>query len=487
MVNIISQHVDTLKFHYYIKNTIEDDSFNSYLKIVDSLISLKKEAQEAKNNYGDTKSINYTIGEHKFNIMATSISGFSVVMKNNDISIALRKTKNKINPSPVIKVEFRAEFLARKGYKKSIAIVNSFVSDFLLQEYKVKISEIHLATDIQGYHFTHLDFFKMKTRARSRETFQEGTFEAKASAYGGITTFTGFAFGGGDYHMRIYNKTKEINKFKNKSFAKPLLWDLKPNYDPNATVWRMEIQIRRAKLKKLINSDNSTMDDYDNILRGIPDLWKKATTDFVIKDISDRDSFNMLRGKRTLKNGTDKLLTKQAIYAIFKRADDLPFWEDLKTWNTYEGNEILTAYDIPKNGSFDYVSNSIKSLFSTMGKHYGSVSAKTLIQAFKESNELSHEKKQISLLEDNFNKQLDYFERVDFMVDNGVVNVPDYKDLENSIYSTVFKADAHLKDSIYSIHIKNRLDSRKHTHHRKAIQFATRRDLIHGVEAREVF
>ena len=456
-VNKISQHVDTLKFHYYIKHSIEDKSFYDYLKTVDSLISLKKDAQETKNNYGDTKSITYNVGIHKFQVMATSISGFSVVIRNNDVSIALRKVKNKINPSPIIKVEFRAEFLARKGYKKAVSIVNGFVKDFLLEDYKIKISEIHLATDIQGYDFTHLDFFRMKTRARNRQTHQEESIEAKASSYGGLTTFTGFTFGGGDYHMRIYNKTKELNKFKSKSFAKTLLWDKNLDYDEDKTVWRLEIQIRRAKLKKLVNTNNSTMDDYNNILNDIPSLWAKALTDYTIKDISDIDTFNMLRGKRTLKNGTDKLLTKNAIYGIFKRSDDLSFWSDLKLWNGHNYSDINTAFKIPQNGSLDYVSNSIKSLFSTMGRFYGSVDTKTLLQAFKDSNTMNIDKKNISLLEDNFNKQIDTFEKIEYMVLNGVCEVPAYKDLEKNIYSIVFKGYEYLNNVDYSLDIKDRL------------------------------
>lgn len=482
MVEKISQHVDTLKFHYYISKTIEDDNYISYLKKIDSLIILKKEAQEAKNNYGDTKSINYEIGEHKFNVMPTSISGFSVVIFNNDVSIALRKTKSKINPSPVIKVEFRAEFLARKGYKKAISIVNSFVQDCLLSDYQIKISEIHLATDIQGYSFTHLDFFRMKTRSRNGKTHGEETDYAKASAYGGITTFSGFSFGGGDYHMRIYNKTLEINKFKNKGFAKTLLWSTKQNYSPDSTVWRMEIQIRRAKLKKLINSDNSTMDNYDNILNGIPDLWNKALTDFRILNISDNDSFNMLRGKRTLKNGTTKLLTKSAIYGIFKRADELPFWNDLKTWNHHQGLEIKGAFKIPNSGAFDYVSNSIKSLYSTMAKHYGSVDYKTMIKAFKEANEQNLEKKQVSLIEDSFNKQLDWFEKIDFMTTNGVLSVPSYKDLEANIFSAVFESHQHIVNNPYSTEIQERLEAR--------LLFPTNKidyHMLDSIEAQEVF
>ncbi|MFA6195645.1 MAG: hypothetical protein WC656_03260 [Sulfurimonas sp.] len=459
-VSKISQHVDTLKFHYYISTNCSDESFHKFLKSVDTLISLKKDAQTTKNEYGDTKSINIEFGTHKFNVMDKSITGFSVVLANNDVSIALRKTKNKINPSPILKVEFRSEFLARKGYKKAVDIVNSFVSEYLLDETKIKISEIHLATDIQGYHFTHLDFFRMKTRSRNSQTHQEETDYSRASAYGGVTTFSGFSFGGGDYHMRIYNKTLEINKFKNKGFAKTLLWEHKPNFNPDATVWRMEIQIRRNKLKKLVNSDLSTMDDYYNILNGIPDLWNKALTDFRVLDISDTDTFNILRGKRTLKNGTERLLTKKAIYNIFNRSEDLPFWNDLKKWNGYDGNNISTAFNMPKSGSFDYVSNSIKSLYSTMAKHYGSVDTQTIIQAFKDANELNLEKKQISLLEDSFNKQIDWFERIEYLHDNGVRNLPRYKILEENIFTTVERCNSAIHNIGFSSKFENRLGAR---------------------------
>jgi len=488
LVKKISQHVDTLKFHYYIAKTIEDEQFKNYTTVVTKLIALKKEAQTAKNEYQDTKQIkHYFSDSENFSIMPTSISGFSVVIYNNDISIALRKAKSKINPSPSMKVEFRAEFLARKGYKRAIEIVNNFVSKHLLEDYKIKISEIHLATDIQGYNFTPLDFYRMKTRSRKSETHEETTDYSKASSFGGLTTFSGFAFGGGDYHLRVYNKTLEINKFKNKSFAKTLLWSKNSDYNPSATVWRLEIQIRRAKLKKLINSDNSTMDDYTNILNGIPSLWQKAMQDFTIKDINDKDTFNMLRGYRTLKNGTNKPLTKQAIYGIFKRSEALPFWDYLKVWNGHDGTDISTAFNMPQNGAFEYVSNSIKSLYSTLAKYSGSVDNLTLVQAFKEANEQNIEKKGISLIEDSFIKQIDWFERIEFMKLCGVVDVPSYKDLENNIFTTVLDANNHIHNVVYSDYIKDKLHTRKHNQVKQAIAFQTRPILHDNVEAYQVF
>jgi len=122
--------------------------------------------------------------------MSSSISGFSVVIANSDISVAFKKPKSIISASPIIKVEFRAEFLARKGYKEAIRIVNAFIANHVLEAYKIKISELHLASDIQGYNFTHLDFFRLKSRARIAQTHEEETDFSKATAYGSLTSFT---------------------------------------------------------------------------------------------------------------------------------------------------------------------------------------------------------------------------------------------------------------------------------------------------------
>lgn len=458
MVEIISQHVDTLKQHYYILSSIEDEDYNKFVKTVNDLTSLKKEAQNKKNDYANIEDININFGIHKFNVLPTAISGFSVVIANNDVSIALKKSKSKISNSPLIKVEFRAEFLARKGYKQAIKIINNFIHEHILTDYKIKISEIHLATDIQGYHFSHLDFFRVKTRARTAQTHEDVTDYAKASVYGGLTTFSGFTFGGGNYHLRVYNKTIEIQKKKQKAFAKTLLWDKKPNYNESKTVWRIEIQIRREKLKKLVNFDNNSLDDYETVLNSIPAIWSKALTDYKVMDLDEKTCFNLLRGKRTLKNGTERLLTKSAIYNIFKRSSTFRFWEDMKLWNGYAQTGVNTAFEFPKQGSLDYVSNSIKSLFSTMGKHYGSISSDTLIQAFRDSNLKNLEDKNIGLIEDSINKQLDWFEKIDFCRLNGVVSVPDYKDLENSIYSEVQKASQFIYDTGYSHNLLKRLD-----------------------------
>jgi len=62
----------------------------------------------------------------------------------------------------------------------------------------------------------------------------------------------------------------------------------------------------------MIDSELHSLDEYETILNNIPSLWAKALTDFRFVDLDDKTVFDLLRGKRTLKNGTDKLLTKSS-------------------------------------------------------------------------------------------------------------------------------------------------------------------------------
>lgn len=464
MTKIISQTVDTLKLHFYLKKTINEKTFQDYLLLVDSLSKLKDEARKLKSNNQDERYVKHYFGNHYFQVMATSISGFSVVIKSADVSIAFKKVKNTLSHVPLIKVEFRAEFLARMGYINCIKYVENLLKEFILNDYKVKVSEIHLATDIQGYEFSHLDFYRMKTRARSNEIFEDDTELSRGSSYGQSRLFSGFWYGGGDFRFRLYNKTLEIAKFKNKGFAKTLLWEKNPNYIPTKNVWRMEVQLRRAKLKTFINSDKRQLDGFKVVLDAIPSLWSKAISSYMIKDINEYKILDILRGYRVLKNGNQKLMTKNAINAIYRDSQPLPFWADLNKWNGFEGSELGKYIHIP-SGSIDYVSNSIKSVLSTMGRHYGRIDETTLVRAFRDCNRLNIENKGIGIVEDTMIKQFDFFEKVDYFVDNGLFSIPSTKHLQQSIVSAVSKHSSLLFDTPFtdSIHeqMKNYYENRK--------------------------
>lgn len=436
MIKIVSQHIDTLKLHFYSTNEVSPSSLSRYNLLIEKLISLKKQAQQKSNDLESIDDIKHKIEHQYMNIMSKSIKGFSVVIYNRDFSLAMKKITNTINPSPIMKLELRAEFLARYGYVKCLKMVNRFISINILDSYKIKVSEIHLATDIQGYNFAILDYYKVRSRARNAQLHSDDEV-IHHNYFGTLTNFTGFVYGSGNYMLRVYNKTKEINKFQEKAFAKELLWSRSLDYQEDKTVWRIEFQLRREKLKGMITDDGDILDGYESILNNIPSIWSKCVNDFKLKDLEDEVIFDMLKGYKTLKNGKTKYLTKHSIYQTFKRAPHHEVWYAIEKFNKYNPTPIYTAFEVPKNGSIYYVQNSIKSLLSTMGRYYGAINKDTMKRAFKEANQENKRRKSISIIDDAVNKQIDYMERIEFTRLSGVVDVPDYKDLLNDLIDTV--------------------------------------------------
>lgn len=434
MVSVISQHIDTIKTHYYFNNLANEHLYNDYISFLNKILLLKKEAQETKNGFGSNVTKLY-VNDNVFQVMPTSITGFSALIVSHDVSIALSKPKSFLSKNPLIKVEFRSEFLSRHGYKRCLQIVNDFISKNILKFYDIKISEIHLATDIQGYNFSHLDFYRFRTRARSSEIFADDDLQ-KFSVFGSLNNFTGFAFGSGNYHLRVYNKTKEIQKFKEKSFAKNH-WLKSNDYDENKTVWRIEIQIRREKLKTLRTENIENFDNYNNILENIPSLWTKAITDFKFLDLEETVLFDLLRGKRALKNGSEKFLTKGSINKIYQRADYSHVWNSIHKFNEYSYDDVFTAFKLPTRGSITYVQNAWKSVFSTTAKYYNNLSSGSILTSIQEANKQNFIDKGVSIIDDVLNKQLDYFEKIDFVQNNGYIDVPCYQDLQKSLFDIV--------------------------------------------------
>jgi hypothetical protein len=443
--------------HFYLNN--DDSVLNTYNELVEELKVIKAVAQEKKNNNNSDRFEAYLLGNDEFEIMATAISGFSVVLRNRDVSIALKSSKTFQVHTPIIKVEFRSQFLARYGYVKAVKQVQSIISQYVLHDYKIKVSEIHLATDIQGHHFNFLDFWRMKSRARSQELFEDDTSDSRSSMYGQSKVFSGMWYGSGNYRFRLYNKTIESNKFKDKSFVKPLLWEKSLDYDKDQTVWRIEVQFRREKLKQLSNLQNGVLDGFESVLNSIPSLWNKAMNDFKIMSLSDGQVFDILRGYKQLKNGNRRILTKKAIYHMFQRSEPLVVWQNLQEWNGREHTKIQT-YINPPMSSQTFVQNSWLSVLSTTAKHYGAMTTTTLIQGLREANRINIEEKGVSLVENSMLKQLDYFDKVERLTDRYGLVLPSTKDLELNIINEVMNVSSVLFDGVYSSKIYEKLDTR---------------------------
>ncbi len=447
MITKLCQIVDTVKLHYYHLDEMQLSDYMDYVKTVDSFISMKDEAQKLHHSNNDMRFVDTKIGSDKFRVMATTFRGFSVTLRNQDVSISFKTVKMQSsikrdvkNPTkynqtktPVIKAEFRASFLARVGHVSAMKYVNELIAKWILKDYLIKVSELHLATDIQGYDFGELDYYRFKTLKRNNIKHIE---EQNSSVYYTGRKFTGFTFGSGDEMLRIYDKTVEIQKNPDKAFIKHLAWQHNDNYCPDSKVWRIEIQYRREKLKTIYTDSEGLLDGFQNVINSIPDLWGRALEKVEHKDMKDEHCLDMLRGYTTNKEGQTSVMTQEAVTKRYQRAETSYLWLSLVEWNGYIPSET-NVDKAPKTSAFQWVSNSIKSLFTTLLRHSGELSPKNLEMAFTRANDEIVEDKQITLIDNAYANTMDYVANAKTYEKRNGVLYPVDKLLENNLSAYV--------------------------------------------------
>ncbi len=443
-ITIINQIVDTLKLHHYSVENTSSKEINDYNNFIDKLKDLKAEAMQIKSRNRDDRFVPITINKHTYKVMATATgSGFSVSIENGNLSISLRNI-TQIITSPIIKVEFRSEFLARVGHIRAIKLVDKMIKS-ILPTYKTKVSEIHLACDIQGYHFSILDFFKVQTRAKSKRGFAE--LDTKEFYFDSSET-TGLSFGKGDLMLRIYDKTVEINKNKKKSFIIPTRWKSNKLYNPDAKVWRVEFQLRRKHFKGLSSETYGMLDSLSSVINSIPDLWGYCVNKFTHKDIKEDDIINRMKGYKTLKNGSIKIVTKEAIKKQFQKAPLSQLWNSIQTFNNFQSKNLTRIEEI-KKPEVQYVENAFKGLISTFVKcNRGDFSAHQLSNILLTANQKNIDKKGISILDNARLKALDYLDTQKIQyINNGVITdgFDEYElELKSNIYNSIKFIDENL-------------------------------------------
>lgn len=430
----LNQSVDTLKLHYYPVQQITTANLNNYNTLIDELKELKLSAMNLISDNKDERFIYKMIDGVKFHLMSSTIRGFAVTIKNGDFSLSLKRF-NTFN-NPCIKVEIRAEYLAREGHVNCCKFINSFIQRNFLNFYRIKISEIHLCCDIQGADFNPLDMYKFKTRARKKSI--ENDYDPSNSIHLEGQEFSGLVLGSGNFMLRIYDKTREINKFKDKGFIKPLKWEQIPTYNEYKTVWRIEFQLRREKLKHLLNDRNGLLDGFTNVLNAIPSLWQYCINSFMYLNIDDYYVFDMIRKYRVLKNGVKKPLTKLAVKKTFQRADINPLWSFVDTWHNYTGSSISTYKNITRP-EIAYVQNAMKGAVSTMVKYgRGTFNIDEFSTIFSNLNRENIDKKGYSIVDEARIKTLDYVNLVTANFNATGEVVDGFRDFNRDVFNNIF-------------------------------------------------
>jgi len=404
----LHQNIDTLKYHLYPSHLLSGNDISNYNDLIDDLLSVKIQAKAQKNENKSFGQYQHNFNGSFFQVLPSTVRGFSVTVQNADVSIHLKKFQITIDQNPFCKVEFRASFLQRHGYLSAIQTINKFLKDCIIQNYVIKISELHLQCDIQGYNFSILDFHRTKTRARNNRYYDDEI--GNDGHYYSGRNFQGFMKGGGDYLMRVYNKTKEIRKFPNKSYIESI-WRTNKNYDETKEVFRVEFQLRREKLKNMV-INGQVLDGFEVILNNLNNIWGRCLEDFSLRDMTDEDTLELLLGYKQLKNGTKKILTFDAVRQRFLRSDIHPLWKVIETFNGHYKTDVIETFTKPFTKDFIYVHNSFKAFLSTALSHYGDLRPCTIEDAMNKVREYTLKKHEKTVLEDVYSKKIDRFNRL---------------------------------------------------------------------------
>lgn len=461
---VLAQIVDTLKLHYYHGESTTTRNLIDYAKKINELKELKDEAYSIKSSNNDLRYIDTYLSGNKFRVMATTVSGFSVTIQNLDLSISFKTINSKVEgdypenydfnrivdvrKQPVIRVEFRASFLARVGHENAIEYVQSLIRKNFFVSALIKVSEIHLATDIQGYNFHELD--RQRFRTRKKTAVMHDQERENSSFYYFGKKFTGFSFGGGDDMIRIYNKSHEIAQNPDKAFIKRFAWEKNPNYDETKEVWRIEIQYRRAKLKTMYDETSGLLDGFENVINAIPSLWKRALDSFTLIDLSSSKCMEHFLG-----HDVDfKPIEQNTVRMRIQRANIHPLWGFISSWHFSIGSKIkiLTA---PVTGAFQWVGNSVKAFLSTLLKHYGDLSPALIEEAFNRVNDELIEDKGLNLVDNAVNNTLDYLGAVKRYAlatgENGLVERDTFTTLQKNLAVYVREASLGAFDPYRSV------------------------------------
>ncbi len=440
-ITIINQMIDTLKWHMYPSQELTPKQIEKYNNFVSEIKDLKQEAMLLKNDNKDLRAVKTTINNVSFNVMAQSSSGFSAIIKNADLDIIVRQITDKI-ANPIIKVEFRSEFLARYGYIDCIKQAQKII-DTVLDNYSIKITELHLATDIQGYKFTKLDMDRIRCRNRLKTAYSD-VFE---TSHQSGSKFNSMSFGKDAFMLRIYNKTTQIKQIPHASYVEQTRWKVNGLYDDTVEVWRIEIQFRREHLKTLIGKDG-LLDGFEVVLNSIPDLWSYAMSRFVHHDLSDQQCVDMYL-QTTIHQGKQIELTQYAINKRYQRSAVSLLWETISTFNNFTSQNI-SKHDEPKKPEKQYVLNAWKGVLSTFTKLLrADFDIDTLCELIADEDALMYEKNGLTMLDSAKLKTIDYVNANKRLFDKNGVVMDGFTEFNLDVKSNLKKAILSMSDVSY--------------------------------------
>ncbi|MBW6467867.1 MAG: replication initiation factor domain-containing protein [Coriobacteriia bacterium] len=199
-------------------------------ELVDGLISRLQTAKDRAQLLDRPQP--FDGGGEEFFVTPKGSGTYRFVLQDSDIILRVSVAASGIPP---VSVRLLAQALATHGhtelYERSAQLAASLGADR-----ENTLSRLDLCLDVQGFEFTDRDFENIVCRASARSIHKDGE---------GVT----YKLGTRNTVFRIYRKDAELKAKKKLSYA--TVWESAEHYDPDAPVWRIEVQYRRDALREL--------------------------------------------------------------------------------------------------------------------------------------------------------------------------------------------------------------------------------------------
>ena len=253
-----------------VKYGTDNDSFSKILRYgIDSLYlsypgslyphweeklsDAKKRAQSREQRTQATAQID--LCGHLFEVLSHGRGLFAYVLRDNHYNIALSSGQAK--RIPLASIQLSSELLLAYGLEDAVEKLWDILLELSGDVDAAQISRVDLYVDFSaGINFSEVAEEQWLTQARMGYRYQiDGNF-------------TGWAFGRKDVHARLYNKTLEIRSSQKDYY--PALWK-QSGWDGESTVWRLEFQYRRERLRQF------SLNGLTDLLDQVGTLWDYAT------------------------------------------------------------------------------------------------------------------------------------------------------------------------------------------------------------------
>jgi len=321
-IKVAYQGVDTLRTAHIIK---DDLSYKKYEEILTLLDNKKSDAILANANYEFEHGIEFEFFQFgKFFIRPKGQSRYKYVIYNEDIEIYFSTVKCGANDfnTPQIVIDFRAKFLTILGYKDAFSVVTTMLEKLLFSKtaptyetiFKTRLQRIDLATDISGFEYRPIDKFRFQSLFKTSEHLE---FKEHIQ----YNRLTGFSFGKGDFMIRIYNKSLEIER-SGKQFLKEV-WKNNADIEDDSVIYRHEVQFRRPYIKEFMKVPYNNEVLY--FFKRLPSLWAFGISKINYVPIDDKKVLKIM-------NNEYKPTALKLMFYRAKKDLDNPLWDTVKTW-----------------------------------------------------------------------------------------------------------------------------------------------------------